>query len=72
MTEPAAGTRAMCKYPGCENPPAPATKPGRPPGFCELEEHNELPRGTSASAWTPRPAAIWSTRPSRRSPSRTR
>ena len=48
MTEQVAGTRATCKYPGCENPPAPATKPGRPPGFCELEEHNKL------SAWRER------------------
>src|ERR1700739_4330167 len=48
MTEQAARTRATCKYPGCENSPAPATKPGRPPGFCELEEHDKL------SAWRER------------------
>src|SRR6201984_242262 len=48
MTEQATGTRATCKYPGCENPAAPATKPGRPPGFCELEEHDKR------SAWRER------------------
>jgi len=48
MIEQATGTRPTCKYPGCENPPAPATKPGRPPGFCELEEHDKL------SAWRER------------------
>ena len=48
MTDQTAGTKVTCKYPGCENPPVPATKPGLPPGFCELEEHDKL------SAWRER------------------
>ena len=48
-TDQPAGTKtATCKFPGCTNPTAPADKPGRPPGFCELEEHNKL------SAWRER------------------
>ena len=38
-----------CKFPGCENPPEPATaKPGRPPEYCADPAH------TRVSAWRER------------------
>ena len=34
---------ATCKFPGCENPPEPATdKPGRPPQYCTDPAHNAV------------------------------
>ncbi len=34
---------AVCIYPGCERPAAPAHPQGGPrPAFCDLEEHNAL------------------------------
>ena len=41
MTEQTSTT--TCKYPGCENPPEPATdKPGRPPQYCTDPAHNAV------------------------------
>ena len=38
-----------CKFPGCEEPPSPATaKPGRPPEYCADPAHNRV------SAWRER------------------
>ena len=38
-----------CNFPGCENPPEPATaKPGRPPEYCADPAHNRV------SAWRER------------------
>ena len=31
-----------CKYPGCEQPPAPADGPGRPPAYCTNPDHTAL------------------------------
>jgi hypothetical protein len=33
---------ATCKYPGCEQPPARAAGPGRPPEYCENPDHTAL------------------------------
>ena len=47
MTEQA--DTVTCKFPGCANPPGPATdKPGRPPGYCADKTHN------ATSAWRER------------------
>ena len=40
--------RTTCKYPGCEQPAAPATGTGRPPEYCAGRGH------TRASAWKER------------------
>ena len=38
-----------CKFPGCQNPPEPATdRPGRPPGYCADKAHN------ATTAWRER------------------
>ncbi len=49
---------AVCIYPGCDRPAAPAHAQGGPPSaFCDLEEHNALTahqeRQRIASAATP-------------------
>ena len=31
-----------CKFPGCEQPPAPADGPGRPPAYCTNPDHTAL------------------------------
>src|ERR1700757_4533757 len=47
MTEQA--DTVTCKFPGCQNPPEPATdKPGRPPGYCADKAHN------ATTAWRER------------------
>ena len=49
MPDPGADTStATCKYPGCENPPEPATGPGRPREYCADPAH------TPVSAWRER------------------
>ena len=48
-SEPATTTtRPGCKYPGCDQPAAPATGPGRPPEYCEGRGH------TKVTAWRER------------------
>src|ERR1700691_1070800 len=47
MTEPTAPV-ATCRYPGCEEPPETADRPGRPPGFCADPAHDKI------SAWRER------------------
>ena len=44
MTEQATTTTTTtCRYPGCENAPAPASgQPGRPPEYCEDPGHNRV------------------------------
>ena len=37
-----------CKYPGCDQPPAPADGPGRPPAYCTDPGH------TAMKAWRER------------------
>jgi colicin import membrane protein len=47
MTEHASAV--TCKFPGCENPPEPATaRPGRPPEYCADPAH------TPVTAWRER------------------
>src|SRR5260370_31138680 len=41
MTEQPA-TTAACKYPGCQNPPEPASGPGRRPQYCSDPGHNAM------------------------------
>src|SRR5580658_7140082 len=41
-------TRSACKYPGCGEPAATATGPGRPPEYCEGRGH------TKVTAWRER------------------
>ncbi|HUY49181.1 MAG TPA: hypothetical protein VMV92_26255 [Streptosporangiaceae bacterium] len=41
-------TRPVCKYPGCGQPAAPASGPGRPPEYCEGRGH------TRVSGWRER------------------
>jgi hypothetical protein len=41
MTEQPA-TTAACKYPGCQNPPEPASGPGRRPQYCADPGHNAM------------------------------
>jgi len=43
-----ATARNTCKYPGCGEPAAPATGPGRPPEYCEGRGH------TKVTAWRER------------------
>src|SRR5690348_1622004 len=33
---------ATCNFPGCEQPPAPASGPGRPPEYCTDPSHNRV------------------------------
>ena len=40
MTEQA--STVTCKYPGCENPPEPASGPGRRPEYCAEPGHNPV------------------------------
>ena len=48
-SEPATTTaRPACKYPGCDQPAAPAAGPGRPPEYCEGRGH------TKVTAWRER------------------
>ena len=35
-------TTAACKYPGCQNPPEPASGPGRRPQYCADPGHNAM------------------------------
>ena len=49
---------ATCKYPGCENPPGPASaEPGRPPQYCTDPAHNAVIRVAGAQARWPTPSA---------------
>src|SRR5580658_144964 len=43
-----ATARNTCKHPGCGQPAAPATGPGRPPEYCEGRGH------TKVTAWRER------------------
>ena len=43
-----ATARNTCKHPGCGEPAAPATGPGRPPEYCEGRGH------TKVTAWRER------------------
>jgi colicin import membrane protein len=45
---PTPTARTLCKHPGCTEPAAPATGPGRPPEYCEGRGHNRV------SAWRER------------------
>ena len=45
---PAATSRRTCQYPGCDQPAAPASGPGRPPEYCEGRGH------TKVAAWRER------------------
>ena len=38
----AANQVMTCKFPGCEESPAPADGPGRPPGYCTNPDHTAL------------------------------
>jgi colicin import membrane protein len=38
----AADQAVTCKYPGCEDAPAPADGSGRPPGYCRNPDHTAL------------------------------
>src|SRR5260370_19192912 len=56
-------TRTICKYPGCDQPAATATGPGRPPEYCEGRGHTKVTawrerrRLAAAAAGTPTAAA---------------
>ena len=42
MAEQQSSTTATCKYPGCQDPPEPASGPGRPPQYCADPGHNAM------------------------------
>src|ERR1017187_7197269 len=50
---PTTTARTVCKHPGCTEPAAPATGPGRPPEYCEGRGHTRV----SALRERGRPAA---------------